>query len=421
MKTLNCDLHVHGRHAAGVSKEMTIPVIAEQSRLKGLDVLATGDCTHKDWLEHLNARLIETRNGVFSDADEKIRFIIGTEVEDHHRVHHLVYLPDLARAMDFREQIAGFGNLDCALCGRPKLKLSPGALFEIVRDLGGIMGPAHAFTPYTGVYGYYDSIETAYGEHAQELLFLELGLSADTDLADRKKAHHSLAFLSSSDAHSPWPHRVGREFNQIRLKEPSFKELEKALRARDGSGIVKNVGLDPNQGKYHATACNACYAQYDFDFAKARKMKCPACGGAIKRGASDVLRQHADLPAGIHPTHRPPYVHMLPLADIVQIALSAPKPESKKVQAVWKSLVDEFDSEINVLLDAPVEDVARVHAQTGEKLDAFRRGLVTYAPGGGGKYGTPYLCRSPEEKQQKEREIEARLPAGEKQKRLGEF
>ena len=281
MDSWDCDLHVHGRFAAGVSKDMTIPVISAQAALKGLHVLATGDVSHREWLEHLKGQLVEEENGVYSDRGQNVHFIVGTEIEDCHRVHHLAYFPDLTRAEEFRESIFGFGPLDCSLCGRPKLRLSPAELFEKVNDLGGLFGPAHAFTPYTGLYGHYSGLEEAYGDHAKELTFLELGLSADTELADTNDAHHRLAFLSSSDAHSPWPHRIGREFNRIRMKKPSFKELEKALRERDEPAITLNVGLDPNQGKYHATACNACYKQYDFDWAKGHRMKCPACGAIL--------------------------------------------------------------------------------------------------------------------------------------------
>ena len=34
------------------------------------------------------------------------------------------------------------------------------------------------------------------------------------------------AFLTNSDAHSPWPHRLGREFNQIELEDISYTSIK---------------------------------------------------------------------------------------------------------------------------------------------------------------------------------------------------
>ena len=65
MKEYNADLQMHGIYAGGVSKNMLIPIMAEQSRLKGLDVLVTADVIHGKWMEHLKQNIIETENNVF--------------------------------------------------------------------------------------------------------------------------------------------------------------------------------------------------------------------------------------------------------------------------------------------------------------------------------------------------------------------
>src|SRR3989344_5818040 len=124
MPELNCDLQLHGRFASGVSKNLQVPLMAEFAQWKGLQVLVTGDVQHKDWLAHLKEQIVETENGVFCDLKNRVSFIVGTEVEDQNRIHHLVYLPDFSRAEDFREKIKPFGNLDCSMCGRPILRRS---------------------------------------------------------------------------------------------------------------------------------------------------------------------------------------------------------------------------------------------------------------------------------------------------------
>ena len=47
---INADLHIHGRYSLATSKNMTPQVMAPQAKLKGLDLVATGDALHQKWL-----------------------------------------------------------------------------------------------------------------------------------------------------------------------------------------------------------------------------------------------------------------------------------------------------------------------------------------------------------------------------------
>lgn len=408
MKTFDCDLQLHGKFAGGVSKHLSIPLLAEQAKLKGLQVLSTADIQHRDWLLHVKQNLVETENGIYTDKNQQANFIIGTEVEDSHKIHHLIYLPDLQTAETFRDQIKAFGNLDCSMCGRPILRKSPAEIAQIVLDLGGILGPSHSFTPYTGLFSQYDSLSEAYGELTKKIPFLELGLSADTNFADRIKSNHEFAFLSSSDAHSAWPHRLGREFNRIELKKPGFKELKDALFERTEQKIVFNAGLNPAEGKYHATACNSCYSQFDLLTSRDQfRMTCPNCGGQIKRGVRDRILELSDTPAGKHPSFRPPYKHLLPLAEIIQQSDGTKNVLSKSVQSQWRNLVDRFGNEIKILIDTPEDELIAFDPLVGKKIVAFRNGLVFYKPGGGGQYGTPVICETEDGLKRTKNEFEA--------------
>lgn len=401
MNEFNCDLQLHGPFASGVSKNMSIPVVAEQARLKGLDVLVTADVQHALWLEHLKKNIVETENGVFADLKNRAFFIVGTEVEDVNRIHHLAYLPDFSRAAEFREKIKKTGNLDCSMCGRPKLNVTAEQLAHIVIDLGGLIGPAHSFTPYTGLFSRFNSVAQAYGTAASHIAFLELGLSADTRLADRIASNHQYAFLSSSDAHSAWPHRLGREFNRIRMKKPSFSELKKAVWEREEPQIVLNCGLDPREGKYHETACNQCFAHFSLAQANQFFGQCPNCKGQIKKGVKDRILELADVPENKGPAFRPPYTHLLPLAEIIQAALGVENVLSKSVQSTWKNWVERFNTEITILLDVPENELMEFDSQTAPFIVAFRNNWVHFIPGGGGEYGKPIICLSADDFEQK--------------------
>jgi len=396
---------MHGLYAGGVSKEMTIPVMAEQSKIKGLDVLVTADILHKNWFQHVKQNLVEESNGTYKDTLGKCNFIIGGEVEDNKRIHHLFYLPSIEAAQELREKFLGKGNLDCILCGRPQLRLTAEEIAERVIEAGGLFGPAHSFTPYTGIFAFYDSLKDAYGEMHKHLQFIELGLSADTDIADTISENHSYSFLSSSDAHSPWPHRIGREFNKIKMSNPNFKELKKALTEKEEKMITMNVGLNPKEGKYHCTACNSCFAKYSLEQAEKNKWKCTMCKGQIKRGVRDRIKILADTEPGIHPKFRPPYVHSLPLAEIIQQTLKVKGINTKKVQQKWKEFTSHFENEIYVLTVAKKEELDEVDPLIASKIIAFRNGWVHYIPGGGGDYGKPIICDSKAEFEKKKIEF----------------
>ena len=424
MKEFSLDLQMHGSFAGGVSKNMSIPVMAGQARLKGLNVLVAADVLHKQWLGHVKQNLREDSNGVYTDLAANCSFIVGGEIEDNKRIHHLFYLPSLESAEELREKLLPFGNLDCSLCGRPKLRLSAEQFAEKVFEAGGIFGPAHSFTPYTGIYAFHDSLKDAYGPMHAELNFIELGLSADSYFADLIKENHSYAFLTSSDAHSPWPHRIGREFNRIRMAKPDFAGLKKAVKEKDEKLITLNAGLDPREGKYHCTACNSCFAKYSPQQAEKNSWKCVKCGGQIKRGVRDRIAMLADFEKETHPKFRPPYMHLLPLAEIIQLSLKAQSPMAKKVQEKWRKFVDVFGNEIFALVDAQEKELEEVDAAVAEKIVAFRKGLVLYIPGGGGNYGKPIICGSREEFERKKIELRDELAGisdNAVQKKLGEF
>jgi uncharacterized protein (TIGR00375 family) len=404
MEEFDCDLHYHGPYSGGVSKNMLIPVISEQAELKGLNLLSSADCLNGKWIPHLKENLVE-ENGVFKSKEKNVFFVLGTEVQCSNRIHHIIFLPDFNAVEEIRKKFSNYTNeLDSVMGGRPRMKLNAEQIAEIVFDAKGLIGPAHAFTPYFGVYAYFDSVKEAYGEQGKNISFIELGLSADSFLADKIPENRNYLFLSNSDSHSPWPFRLGREFNRIKLKEPSFKELKKALQEKEEKRIALNVGLDPKEGKYHRTACQSCYAKYSLDEAEKLKFKCIECKKEIKRG---VLERIEMLSKGESksPEFRPEYLHLLPLQEIIQNSLKIKLITSPKIQLLWKKFVERFGSEINVLVDEPIEELMKVDARIAKKIDCFRKGLVLFEEGGGGQYGKPIICENTKEFEQKKFEL----------------
>lgn len=371
---VNADFHVHSCFSMASSKDMLIKNMAPKSKLKGLNLLGTGDAFHPRWLDIIEESTTYEGDGIYSA--EGMDFLLTTEVEGKNRIHHLIMIPDLDIARELSENLPSKNK---TTDGRPRTKLDGAEILELVKDYDCLIGPAHAFTPWTGMYKSFDSIYDCYGTEPD---FVELGLSADTFMADTVKELEDFPFLTNSDAHSPWPHRLGREFNQIELEDMSYTSIKKAIKKKD---IKANYGMLPNLGKYHMTACTKCYKLVDPILARENKMKC-SCGGTIKKGVDFRISEIADFKNPKHPDFRPPYIHLMPLAELISLVYDK-GVTTKTVQRKWQSLIDNFGTEIDVLINAPLEDIKKEDSKISLAIEGFRNKTLQVTPGGGGKYG----------------------------------
>ena len=201
-------------------------------------------------------------------------------------------------------------------------------------------------------------------------------------MADTVSELKDFTFLTNSDAHSPWPHRLGREFNQIELEDISYSSIKKAIKNHD---VKANYGMIPNLGKYHMTACTKCFKLVDPVIAKDMKMKC-GCGGTIKKGVDFRISEIADYDEPKHPDFRPPYVHLMPLAELISSVYDK-GVTTKTVQGKWQKLIDNFGTEIEVLINTPIEDIRKIDESIAPGIEGFRNKTLDIIPGGGGQYG----------------------------------
>lgn len=412
MNKYNVDFHIHSPYAGGTSKNITIEKLSEMGFYKGLNINPVGDLTHKTWFDDVFSKLQQEDDCFFYDVDtifgkQRSYFILSTEIQAKDRTHHIVLFPDKESVSRFREKIKPFcKHMDGPMDGRPWLSLNAEELAKICVDLNLMFGPAHAYTPYFGVYAHYDSLKQAYGSYFEDIDFLELGLSADSYIANDIEELKNITFLSNSDAHSFWCHRLGREFNTFVLNKPSYYEIEKALHKKEGRELILNVGLDPKEGMYHKTRCKECSTYYNLDEAVALKWKCP-CKGTIKKGVAERIEE---ITKGKKQKYdRPEYKHILPLAEIIAIALDSNNALSDKVQGLWWNYIKEARTEINVLLDMSEQKLLEINEIVGKHILAFRKGYVVYQPGGAGEYGKPIICFSQDEKKQIQEKIIAEL------------
>ena len=257
---LNADLHIHSPYSMATSRSMTPESLLAAAKMKGLDVLGSGDALHPAWRAAWRDR---------PEDGSGIVVVPTVEVEDRHRVHHLILAESFDQFAELADLFAPHSK-NVATAGRPHVALDGAAIASAVHDLGGLIGPAHAFTPWTSLYARFESPAGCYG--SERIDFLELGLSADTSYAAGIPDLAGIPFISSSDAHSATPVRLGREFTRLDVGVPGVRGV---LDAVAGARITMNAGFFPEEGKYNRTACIHCFCHYSLKEAEALGWRCP--------------------------------------------------------------------------------------------------------------------------------------------------
>ena len=340
--------------------------------------MATGDAFHSKWLDHLEESLVEIKkSGIYTSRIEGngTNFVTTVEVEDNKRIHHLIIIPSIDVAGAMRDEFA-VKNMDAD--GRPKLRMDASQIIEIARDYNCLIGPAHIFTPWTGLFKEYDSIFDCYKTRPD---FVELGLSADTNMASGIGQLDDYTFLTNSDSHSPWPHRIAREFNRIQLDDLSYDSLFSAIK---NNQVIENFGMDPRMGKYHETGCISCYKLYSWDDAEKLNMKC-SCGGRIKRGVVARINQLSAGSSSQNNKH-PPYHYILPLAELLS-SIYDKGVSTKFVQTRYDKLIELFGDEISILVDADIKKIASRDKLLADVIKMYRLNKLNVMVGRGGRYG----------------------------------
>lgn len=408
---INADLHLHSKYSAACSKNITIPELSKEGVKKGLDLLSTADILHPEWRKHVRENLIE-KDGCYRYKhlinQKKIYYILGTEVETKNRIHHLLFFKDFKNIQNFYENIKNHTqNLDNYGSGRTKLSLTSKELLDICIKNQVIIGPAHIFTPYFGIYAHYDSLEQAYGENWKYIKFIELGLSADTHTANIIPELKDLFFFSFSDSHSQKSFRIGREYVCLDMERPNFLSLKHLLERKKGK-LLYNVGYDPREGKYHKTACRKCFTFYKLQDAISLNFKCALCKSTIKKGVEDrafevsILQGNKDLKPlkkeGVD------YKYLMPLAQVIGLAIKRNNILHKEVQLIYEEFIKNH-TEIEVMQGVEPKELEKINPLIAKYIMAFREKKVMFRPGGAGRYGEPFIFFDEKQALSKQKEI----------------
>ncbi|NBI27647.1 endonuclease Q family protein [Chengkuizengella marina] len=385
MQTYYADLHIHiGRTNKGKAVKITASndltfynIMEEASMRKGMDIIGIIDCqspaVQEDIHYYLNeGTMIEVSGGGIQFRNTTM--MLGSEIEIYDEgfgpAHVLAYLPNLHNMMDFSRWMSK--HMKNVNLSTQRLYVPAKILQEEVIGRGGLFIPAHIFTPHKSAYGSCSS-KLAHVFNLEFISAVELGLSADAEMAGLISELNEIPFLTNSDAHSLG--KIAREYNQLKLKSPNFLELKKALLQMDGRKVTANFGLNPKLGKYNRTYCSNCSSILEEN--KSVVVRCTYCGSEkVVRGVYDRVVQIADQKSS-KLDNRPPYYYQIPLEFI-------PGLGPRKLN----QLLFRFGTEMNVLHQATRDQIREV---VGEKLSNLimlaKQGKSVIQTGGGGTYG----------------------------------
>ncbi|MDD1706356.1 MAG: endonuclease Q family protein, partial [Methanoregulaceae archaeon] len=85
---------------------------------------------------------------------------------------------------------------------------------------------------------------------------------------------------------------------------------------------------------------------------------------------------------------RPPYLHTIPLSEIIRHVLGCSSVQAKACTRLYDRIIAIGGDEIRVLTATPVAVLAAIDDRVANAIGSFRSGKVRLFPGGGGRYGS---------------------------------
>ena len=402
------DLHIHSKYSRATSPKTDLENLDKWAKIKGVQVLGTGDFTHPQWLEELKTKLEPAEPGLFKlkHVDGKIRFLLSSEISCIYskngrvrKIHIIVLAPDFVTVEKINAQLGWIGNLKSD--GRPILGLDAKELIKIVLNVNPncLVVPAHIWTPWFSLFGSksgFDTIEQCFEEYSKYIYAAETGLSSDPAMNWRLSALDKITLISNSDLHSP--QKIGREANVFDLENISYSAIIEAIKSKNPNKFLYTIEFFPQEGKYHYDGHRACNISFSPKETKKCGGTCPACGRPLTIGVLYRVEQLADRGQGFVPENAIPFKSLIPLTEIIGEAMGI-GPATKGVDQEYTKLIKAFDNELNILLNVSHSELETAALpEIAEGITRVREGKVFIEPGHDGVYGKVRIFSQGEQK-----------------------
>jgi uncharacterized protein (TIGR00375 family) len=414
------DLHIHSHYSRATSKNSTVEGLYKWGKIKGINVIGSGDFTHPEWFRELHDKLEPAEGGLFrlrediaTELDKELpasvrnnlmRYMLTVEISNIYskhgsvrKLHNVIIVPSFEVASEMVAQLDRIGNLKAD--GRPILGVDSKELLRMTVEShpDSLFIPAHIWTPWFAMFGSksgFDSIEEAFEELAPEIKAIETGLSSDPFMNWRLTQLDPVTIVSNSDAHSP--QKLGREATVIDC-DLSYKEIIDAIKTNDDR-LVGTVEFFPQEGKYHFDGHRLCGVRMSPQETKQHNGICPKCGKPMVVGVDYRVDEIADRPESYKPQAHKQVEYIIPLPEIIA-EIKGVSASSKKVSREYEQVYSTLGDEFSILRSVPTEEIKRSgFAELAPLIERMRKGDVQIEPGYDGVYGVIKLISQQSER-----------------------
>jgi DNA helicase-2/ATP-dependent DNA helicase PcrA len=422
MQELIVDLHVHSHHSRATSKDCNFEGLYRWGKLKGINIIGTGDFTHPSWFAEMREKLEPAEPGLFrlksefaaeidkilppSVRDQPIRFVPSVEIatiykkgERVRKLHQLVIMPSFESVSELNARLERIGNLKAD--GRPILGLDSKELLRhaLESDPRALYIPAHIWTPWFGLFGSksgFNSMGEAFDELTPEVHAIETGLSSDPPMNWRVSDLDNITITSHSDAHSPG--KLGREATVVK-SAMSYDEIIGAIKTNDDR-LVGTVEFFPEEGKYHYDGHRDCSVRFSPAETRAHNGICPVCGKPLVVGVENRLDELASRPEDFRPISTKRVEYIIPLVEIIAELHNTKSTNGKAVMTEYHEVIERLGDEFNLMRALPLDTIeAAGFPLLKVAIERLRAGDVVREPGYDGVFGTIKVFKDASERQ----------------------
>lgn len=379
------------------------------ARLKGINVIGTGDCIHPGWQQELDEKLVPAGNGLFKIREEyrldesrrlrheyipdEVYFLLTGEVSSIYKrdgkvrkVHNVCVFPDMISLKKVQNRLDDIGNIRSD--GRPILGLDSRVILEMVLESSekSFLIPAHIWTPWFSVLGSksgFNTIDECYGDLTRHIFAVETGLSSDPPMNRVCSFLDRFRLISNSDAHSP--EKLGREAN-IFDTELSYDAIYTSL--RNDSGFLGTIEFYPQEGKYHYDGHRNCGIMWNPLETARHNGICPVCGKEVTRGVMYRVAELGDR-NDVPESQKKEFHSITQMPDLLAEIKKQKSSSSMAVMNEYFRLVRELGSEFHIYLEAGMDDISLSGGELfAEGIRRLRAGEVYVTEGYDGEFGT---------------------------------
>ncbi|MFH0874498.1 MAG: endonuclease Q family protein [archaeon] len=393
------DLHIHSKYSRACSKDLDIKNLEKYAKIKGINLLGTGDFTHPKWILELKNNLKENGTGVLRTVSG-FPFLLTSEVSliysqdgKGRRVHVVLFAKSYSTVEKITQFLLTKGRVDYD--GRPIFKIPCPEFVKQMKNIDDTIEiiPAHIWTPWFSMFGSssgFNTVEECFLDQAKNIHALETGLSSDPQMNWRLTQLDRFSLVSFSDSHSFWPWRLGREATIFEFdSEITYDKLIDALHTK--KGLYGTIEVDPGYGKYHYDGHRNCNVHLSPKESIKLNDKCPVCRRQLTIGVEHRVEELADRELGYMPKNAPKSIKLIPLSEIISGVLQS-SVTSKKVTSIFYELIARFENENKILMELPIEVLKEVcEEKIAEVIIRVRNQDIKVLPGYDGVYGVPIL------------------------------